>query len=152
MSAELMLSPAGAPNFETGSIFFVGIATVILRYAGSTILTDPNFLYAGDHGHLHGLISKRLINPAIAIDALPPIDFVLLSRKYEDQFDRLVEEKLDKMMLIVTMPHAANSLQKKGFQSLVAIKAAVAVVGLSDRADYLDCGETYTFTRSPAQR
>ena len=27
-----------------GSIFFVGNATVILRFAGFTILTDPNFI------------------------------------------------------------------------------------------------------------
>jgi hypothetical protein len=42
---------AGA-DFSAGSIFFVGTATVILRYAGFTILTDPNFLHAGDHVHL----------------------------------------------------------------------------------------------------
>ena len=39
-------------DFATGSIFFVGTATVIIRYAGFTILTDPNFLHAGDHVHL----------------------------------------------------------------------------------------------------
>jgi hypothetical protein len=33
------------PDFENGSIFFVGTATVLLRYAGFTILTDPNFLH-----------------------------------------------------------------------------------------------------------
>jgi hypothetical protein len=30
-------------DFERGSIFFIGTATVILRYAGFTILTDPIF-------------------------------------------------------------------------------------------------------------
>ena len=45
---ELVL-PAGneKPDFEHGSIYFVGTATVIIRYAGFTILTDPNFLHAG---------------------------------------------------------------------------------------------------------
>ncbi len=60
---ELVL-PAGtgpAPDFGRGSVFFVGTATVILRYAGFTILTDPNFLHAGDHVHLgYGLTSERL--------------------------------------------------------------------------------------------
>jgi|GEM_PF-6297385 len=47
----LSSSVAGTtPDFGNGSIFFVGTATVILRYAGFTILTDPNFLHAGDHG------------------------------------------------------------------------------------------------------
>ena len=62
MTAELILTPVNtAPNFETGSIFFVGNATVILRYGGFTVLTDPNFLHQGDHAHLgYGLKSLRL--------------------------------------------------------------------------------------------
>src|SRR5918997_1605231 len=52
---------------------FIGTATVLLRYAGFTILTDPNFLHAGDHAYLGlGLRSRRLTDPAMALDALPP--------------------------------------------------------------------------------
>jgi hypothetical protein len=48
------------PDFGSGSIFFVGNATVLIRCAGFTILTDPNFLHAGDHVHLgYGLTSPR---------------------------------------------------------------------------------------------
>jgi len=39
-------------GFSTSSIFFVGTATVILRYAGFTILTDLNFLHVGDYAVL----------------------------------------------------------------------------------------------------
>ena len=39
---EMLLRPTAQ-----GSIFFVGNATVILSYAGFTILTDPNFLHRG---------------------------------------------------------------------------------------------------------
>ena len=56
------------PDFGNGSIFFVGTATVVIRYAGFTILTDPNFLHAGDHVHLgYGLVARRETNPAIEI-------------------------------------------------------------------------------------
>lgn len=56
-TAKLRLSaPPETPDRATGSIFFIGTATVLIRYAGFTILTDPNFLHAGDHAHLgHGL-------------------------------------------------------------------------------------------------
>lgn len=55
------------------SIFFVGTATVILRYAVFTIVTDPNFLHAGDHTHLgYALKSEWLTAPAIDIERLPP--------------------------------------------------------------------------------
>jgi L-ascorbate metabolism protein UlaG (beta-lactamase superfamily) len=119
-SAELTLSPESIPpDFDTGSIFFVGTATVILRYAGFTILTDPNFLHQGDHVHLgYGLTSKRRTNPAIDIEQLPPIDFVLLSHKHDDHFDRIAAEKLDKSVPIVTTHHATKALRRLGFQTL----------------------------------
>jgi L-ascorbate metabolism protein UlaG (beta-lactamase superfamily) len=45
---------------ENGLILFVGTATVIIHYAGFTILTDPNFLHSGDHVHLgYGIHSER---------------------------------------------------------------------------------------------
>lgn len=89
---------------ENGSIFFVGTATVIIRYAGFTILTDPNFLHSGDHVHLgYGIRSERKTDPAIEIEELPSdIDFVLLSHYHGDHLDRIVEEKLDQSLPIVT--------------------------------------------------
>jgi L-ascorbate metabolism protein UlaG (beta-lactamase superfamily) len=101
---------------EESSIFFVGTATVILRHAGFTLLTDPNFLHAGGHVHLgYGLTSERLTNPAIDLDELPPIDLVVLSHLHEDHFDRLVQERLDRSLPIVTTPSAARGLAKMGF-------------------------------------
>ncbi|MFB2979273.1 MBL fold metallo-hydrolase [Microseira sp. BLCC-F43] len=103
-------------NLSSGSIFFVGTATVVLRYAGFTILTDPNFLHQGDHVHLgYGLRSKRRTNPAIEIEQLPPLDFVVLSHMHDDHFDRIAAEKLDKNVPIVTTHHAATDLKQKGF-------------------------------------
>jgi L-ascorbate metabolism protein UlaG (beta-lactamase superfamily) len=105
-----------------GSIFFVGTATVIIRYAGFTILTDPNFLHAGDHVHLgYGLHSQRRTNPAIEIEDLPPLDLVLLSHLHGDHFDRVAEEKLDKTLPIITTPHAARYLEGKAFRPPVAL-------------------------------
>ncbi len=42
-----MTLPAGESPSDgrNGSIFFVGTATVLLRYAGFTILTDPNSIH-----------------------------------------------------------------------------------------------------------
>lgn len=114
----LPLEGTEKPKFERGSVFFVGTATVIIRYAGFTILTDPNFLHAGDHVHLgYGLLSKRRTNPAIEIEELPPLDLVLLSHLHGDHFDRVAEAKLDRTVPIVTTPHAASYLKKKGFHS-----------------------------------
>ncbi|YAF95845.1 MAG: MBL fold metallo-hydrolase [Nodularia sp. CChRGM 3473] len=123
--AKRLILPANdAPaNFETGSIFFIGTATVLLRYAGLTILTDPNFLHRGDHVHLgYGIRSARLTDPALDIEQLPPLDFVLLSHMHDDHFDRIAAEKLDKNLPIITTHHAAADLKHKGFNSPQALK------------------------------
>lgn len=115
----LELPPDGAAvDIECGSIFFVGTATVIIRYAGFTILTDPNFLHAGDHVHLgYGLTAERRTNPAIDIEELPPeVDFVLLSHFHGDHFDQLVQERLDPDLPILTTHHAAEKLSERGFR------------------------------------
>jgi L-ascorbate metabolism protein UlaG (beta-lactamase superfamily) len=120
---ELVLPTSDvSPDFKSGSLFFVGNATVLLRYAGFTILTDPNFLHQGEHVHLHyGIRSARRTNPAIEMDELPPLDFIVLSHMHEDHFDRVVEQKLDKNLPIVTTPHASAKLKKKGFNSAHAL-------------------------------
>jgi L-ascorbate metabolism protein UlaG (beta-lactamase superfamily) len=110
-------------GFERGSVFFVGTATVIIRYGGFTLLTDPNFLHAGDHVHLgYGLRSRRLTNPAVEIEDLPPLDLVVLSHLHGDHFDRVAEAKLDKTLPIVTTPHAARYLEGKGFRPLEGLR------------------------------
>jgi L-ascorbate metabolism protein UlaG (beta-lactamase superfamily) len=130
---QLVLSSAAAAegaatDFQSGSIFFVGTATVILRYAGFTILTDPNFLHAGDHVHLgYGLTAERLTNPAIEIEELPPLDFCVLSHYHGDHFDQVVEEKLQKDLPIITTEHATNELKDKGFTQAIALDTWDAV-------------------------
>jgi L-ascorbate metabolism protein UlaG (beta-lactamase superfamily) len=117
---DLILPVRGEETgFERGSVFFVGTATVIIRYGGFTILTDPNFLHTGDHVHLgYGLHSRRLTNPAVEIEDLPPLDLVVLSHLHGDHFDRVAEEKLDKTLPIITTSHAARYLEGKGFRPL----------------------------------
>jgi L-ascorbate metabolism protein UlaG (beta-lactamase superfamily) len=123
VSKDLLLpGPAAAPMVESGSIYFIGTATVILRYAGFAILTDPNFLHSGDHVHLgYGIKSQRLTDPAIALEQLPPIDFVLLSHFHGDHFDQLVQQRLDRKLPIVSTPSAVQALRKLGFLATHAL-------------------------------
>lgn len=106
-------------QIDRGSVQFIGTATVLIRYGGLTILTDPNFLHRGEHVHLgYGLQAQRLTDPAIDFDKLPHIDLVLLSHLHGDHFDQLVEKKLRKDIPIVTTPEAARGLQEIGFTVL----------------------------------
>lgn len=108
--------PAPAQDSGAGTIQFVGTATVLIHYQGLTILTDPNFLRRGELVHLgYGLTSARLTEPAFDLDALPPIDLVILSHLHEDHFDRLVQEKLRHDVPIVTTLESAERLEQLGF-------------------------------------
>jgi L-ascorbate metabolism protein UlaG (beta-lactamase superfamily) len=114
--------PQNAAIMDEGSVQFIGTATVLVRYRGLTILTDPNFLHKGEHVHLgYGLTSERLTNPAIDFDKLPPIDLVVLSHMHEDHFDKLVQQKLDKNVPIATTPGAAQQLKRLGFMRTIGL-------------------------------
>jgi L-ascorbate metabolism protein UlaG (beta-lactamase superfamily) len=127
-SLNLNKPPTNEAEKSTGSIYFVGTATVIIRYAGFTILTDPNFLHAGDHAHLgYGMTSERLTEPAMDIEQLPHIDFCILSHYHGDHFDQIVEEKLRKDLPIITTEHAAAELRSKGFTAPIALDTWDAV-------------------------
>lgn len=103
----------GAEKAVEGSVYFIGTATTVISYAGARLLTDPNFLHAGDHVHLGpGVSARRLTDPAVPdLGQLPPVDCVLLSHYHEDHFDRDVERRLSRDLPIVTTPHARACLE-----------------------------------------
>ena len=117
-----LASHAGEATLDAGEVTFIGTATVLLRYGGFTILTDPNFLHAGQHAYLGlGLRSKRLTDPAMTIDQLPPLDLVVLSHHHGDHFDDVAATHLDKDVPILTEPHSARKLASQGFRRPIAL-------------------------------
>ncbi|KAK0641901.1 beta-lactamase superfamily domain-containing protein [Cercophora newfieldiana] len=116
-------SSAPPPNTPktNASIYFIGNATTLLTYHSARILTDPNFLHAGDHVHLGpGVSATRLHDSIVDLDVLPPVDCILLSHYHEDHFDRLVEDRLNRDFPIVTSKHAEGCLsaEDKGFRKV----------------------------------
>ncbi|RBQ65826.1 hypothetical protein FVER14953_05261 [Fusarium verticillioides] len=87
--------PGGSEGDENANVYFIGTATTILEWEGFRLLTDPNFLHAGDHVHLGpGVTAERQTNPAVDLHELPSLDAILLSHYHEDHFDRLAGEAL----------------------------------------------------------
>jgi L-ascorbate metabolism protein UlaG (beta-lactamase superfamily) len=105
------------------TVTFVGNATTLISAGGITLLTDPNFLHRGQHAYLgYGLVSKRLREPAMDIDELPPLNAIVLSHMHGDHWDRVVQGRLDRGLPILTTPHAAKRLAHRGFGHSVGLQ------------------------------
>ena len=123
MSDILRLEATPPPSTPAdGSVFFIGNATVLLRYRGFTILTDPTFVHRHEKVPLgYGMTTTRLTDPAIDIADLPPLDLVLLSHFHGDHFDAVAERELDHALPVVTTPQAQGQLAERGFTGAIGL-------------------------------
>jgi L-ascorbate metabolism protein UlaG (beta-lactamase superfamily) len=67
-------------------------------------------------------VSKRLRDPALDIDELPPVNAVVLSHMHGDHWDRVAQGRLDKAVPILTTPHAAKRLAHREFGHSVGLQ------------------------------
>lgn len=105
------------PLADQGSVQFIGNATVVIRYGGLTILTDPTFIHRHEQVSIgYGMHSTRLVDPAMGIADLPPLDVIVLSHFHGDHFDQVAERDLDKSIPIITNGEAAKELLQRGFR------------------------------------
>lgn len=106
-----------------GSLLFVGNATTVLRLGPFTLLTDPNFLHRGQWTHIgQGIVSRRLVDPALGIADLPDLDGVVLSHLHGDHFDRVASRELGRDLPVFTTPHAAKRLSRRGFRETAPLR------------------------------
>jgi L-ascorbate metabolism protein UlaG (beta-lactamase superfamily) len=109
-------------DLNDSGVFFIGNATMLIRYHGFTLLTDPNFLHRGQRAYLgYGLSSRRRTDPAIEIDRLPPLDAVVLSHMHGDHWDRVARRGLDRTLPVMTTVQAARRLWAQGFDAAVGL-------------------------------
>ena len=65
---------------------WIGHSTVLLQIGGLNVLTDP--IFSQRAFFVQWLGQRRIMEPGVAIDALPPIDVVLISHNHYDHLDR----------------------------------------------------------------
>ncbi|MFE8960982.1 MBL fold metallo-hydrolase [Streptomyces iakyrus] len=118
-------------------LHFIGNATVLLSYGPLTLLTDPNFLHRGQYAYLgHGLLTRRLTEPALDVDELPRLDAVVLSHLHGDHWDRRARRHLDHTVPILTTPHAARRLRTvHGFHRTAGLRTWKALTLQRDGAE-----------------
>lgn len=73
-------------------VTWIGHATVLIQYRGQNILTDPMFSARASPLSFYG--PRRYHPPALAINNLPKIDYVVLSHNHYDHLDVKTVQKL----------------------------------------------------------
>lgn len=76
------------------SATWIGHSTVLLQMGGLNVLTDPVFSQRASP--VQWLGPARTMQPALALDALPPVDAVLLSHSHYDHLDKNAVKRLTK--------------------------------------------------------
>jgi len=74
------------------AVTWLGHSTVLLQIGGLNVLTDPIWSERASPVRFAG--PKRLVPVPIELDALPPIDIVLISHNHYDHLDRRTVKKL----------------------------------------------------------
>jgi len=73
---------------------WIGHSTVLLQMAGLNLITDPVFSQRAFPVQWIG--PRRFMDPAIALDALPALDLILISHSHYDHLDRSAVQRLAK--------------------------------------------------------
>ncbi|HEU4882566.1 MAG TPA: MBL fold metallo-hydrolase [Longimicrobium sp.] len=100
--------PRGADNEIR--ITWIGHASFLLQMDGWNVLTDPHFGPRASPFRFMG--PRRFVPPGVALDALPPIDVVLLSHDHYDHLDAWSVRQLyrrfgDRIRWLAPLGHAA---------------------------------------------
>jgi L-ascorbate metabolism protein UlaG (beta-lactamase superfamily) len=101
------------------SAVWIGHATVLLRVGGRTILTDPVMsLRVGIGLGLATAGPLRLVQPALTVRELPPVDLILLSHAHFDHLDKPTLCRLSRRTPVITAPHTTDLIADLGFYSV----------------------------------
>ena len=102
---------------------WIGHATVLLRVAGMTVLTDP--VLFNKIGLGLGLMTggpRRRIAPALSLRQLPQLDLILLSHAHFDHLDRPTLQRLPKTVPVITAHHTHDLVRDLGFSRVTELQ------------------------------
>jgi L-ascorbate metabolism protein UlaG (beta-lactamase superfamily) len=121
--------PVEAPRFKpeplswddsTITAAWIGHATILINFFGTTILTDPVFSerIGLDIAGLFTLGPQRLVAPALDFEELPPIDILLVSHAHMDHLDTPSLRRFKRSTPIVMAKNTLDVIEPIGFEEI----------------------------------
>jgi L-ascorbate metabolism protein UlaG (beta-lactamase superfamily) len=106
----VVVEPAGGI-----SVTYVGHATVLVRFDGVTLLTDP--VYSS-----RLIVPKRLVAPGVPLEQLPPLDVVLVSHGHMDHLDVPTHRRLPTQGTVaVVAKNLSDLVSGAGYRDIVEL-------------------------------
>ncbi len=105
---------------DTITASWIGHATVLVNFFGTWILTDP-VLVNRIGIRMLGIATlgpKRLVEPALTVDELPPIDLLLLSHGHMDHLDFETLQAMRHDMPVVMAKNTSDILDNMSFRAV----------------------------------
>jgi len=103
------------------SVTWLGHAAFLIRQAGLTVLIDP---FLSDYASpVQGVGPRRFTPPGLPVDALPPIDLLLVSHNHYDHLDAGTIAALpDKARIRVVVPLGVGRFfRRRGYRSVTEL-------------------------------
>jgi N-acyl-phosphatidylethanolamine-hydrolysing phospholipase D len=107
-------APAAAPGLRA---YWVGHATVLVAIGDKWIITDPNF------SDRVGLFARRKVTPGVDLDALPAVDWILVSHGHFDHLDKRSLRRLSPTARVAVPPGLEPFVPKGRFRQVVSLPA-----------------------------
>ncbi len=123
-------------------VSFVGHATVLIQTGGLNILTDPIWSERASLFTFFG--PKRVNDPGIVFDDLPPIDIVLVSHNHYDHLDLATLSRL-------AATHKPRVITPLGNDTIMRAAAPDIQVEARDWGDRVDLGADVAVNLVPAR-
>jgi L-ascorbate metabolism protein UlaG (beta-lactamase superfamily) len=105
---------------STVTAAWLGHATVLINFFGTTIITDP--VFSEKIGiNLLGMTTlgpKRLVAPALRLEELPPIDLILLSHAHMDHLDFPTLRRMDKNIPVIMAKNTSELITGRGWKNV----------------------------------
>ncbi len=97
-ATPVVTRPRARANEHTAT--WIGHSTILLQAGGLNIITDP--VFSARAFPVQWLGPQRVMPPAMAIEALPPLDIVLLSHIHYDHLDKAAVKQLARAHTLAT--------------------------------------------------
>lgn len=153
-----IVAPRAARGYR--SVTWIGHSTVLLQLGPLNVLTDP--VWGERASPLEWIGPRRLMPPAVELDALPDIDLVLLSHNHYDHLDaptvRRMADRFPEAVWLCPMGLGGllkswdvrhlverdwwQSVDEPGYTATCTPAQHFSGRGLADRGDTLWCGWT----------